>query len=228
MDASLFPIVLIDRPAAMVDRSWKALGRADDIALSYYQRVGFEGDRVRKNLYGYPGLLRDLSNPPPWINVEPEDLEGQPSKETSLELRPLIQQANETAAETLVSTFLSERRHARAVAEGFLGVDTSPAQGLVDEASATAFRDLVALAKVLGVETFDRIFEVVFDLDLGDEFTPVVGTPDLLIWHPTLTPAVWFFSEVKAPGDYLSEAQKQWLQFHWDVVKDHFLITMLA
>jgi hypothetical protein len=123
---------------------------------------------------------------------------GQPSKERLLELRPLIQQANETAAETLVSTFLSERRHARAVAERFLGVDSSPAQDLVDEASATAFRELVTLAKALGVETFDRIFEAVFDLDLGDEFSVAAGAPDLFIWRPTLTPAVWFFSEVKA------------------------------
>ena len=142
---------------------------------------------------------------------------GQPSKERLLELRPLIQQANETAAETLVSTFLSERRHARAVAERFLGVDSSPAQDLVDEASATAFRELVTLAKALGVETFERIFEAVFDLDLGDEFSAAAGAPDLFIWRPTLTPAVWFFSEVKSPGDYLSQAQKQWLQVHWDV-----------
>ncbi len=83
-----------------------------------------------------------------------------------------------------------ERRHARAVAERFLGVDFSPAQYLVDEASAIAFRELVTLAKALGVETFDRIFEAVFDLDLGDEFSVAAGAPDLFIWRPTLTPAV--------------------------------------
>ena len=83
-----------------------------------------------------------------------------------------------------------ERRHARAVAERFLGVDSSSAQYLVDEASAIAFRELVTLAKALGVETFERIFEAVFDLDLGDEFSAAAGAPDLFIWRPTLTPAV--------------------------------------
>jgi hypothetical protein len=64
----------------------------------------------------------------------------------------------------------------------------------------------------------------VFDFD---ELTPAAGVPDLLVWLPKSDPALWFFSEVKGPGDSLRSTQKEWLYQHWEVVAGHFLLTIL-
>jgi VRR-NUC domain len=98
------------------------------------------------------------------------------------------------------------------------------ARSAIKEFQLNSFRELVVLAKTLGVETFKNVLEAVFPFD---EFTVATGTPDLLIWWPQIDGQSWFFCEVKAPGDYLSAAQKQWLRQHWKLVRGHYLITVL-
>jgi len=76
--------------------------------LAFYNSLGFDGDRTHKNLFGYPGLLRELSNPPPWVEVEPEDLNGDLAAERAHELRALILQTQSSRDEELVTLFRDE------------------------------------------------------------------------------------------------------------------------
>src|SRR5437667_11925868 len=93
---------------------------------------------------------------------------------------------------------------------------------------AASFRRLVAFAKFFGVETFNAVWQAVFDFD---EFTPAPGAPDLLVWllpKAAGEPGLWFFSEVKGPRDSLRNSQKEWLYQHWEVVSGHYLLTILG
>ena len=159
------PILLIERPDGLQSWSSTDAGTSADLALAYYYSHGFLADRTRMNLYGYPGLLSTLSNPPPWIEVEPEDVDGGISEDRADELCPLIVHAQEHAVESLVSRYRSEQQHKALVLERFVGLASS---SVVTEVGADSFRDLVGLAKVLGVALFEAIYDAVFEFD---EFT---------------------------------------------------------
>ncbi len=182
---------------------------------------GFESDRTRMNLNGYPGMLRDLNSPPPWVEVEPDDVDEPLSKQRLHELRPLIRWANETSEDNLILAWNAMRQEQGRAASIVLGQSCSITNSTYGE---EAFRQLLTLAKSVGSETFGAIFNAVFDFD---EFTPAAGAPDLLVWLPRSEPALWFFSEVKGPGDSLRDSQKQWLHQHWNTVRGHYLLTIL-
>lgn len=76
----------------------------------------------------------------------------------------------------------------------------------------------------MGVDGFARVYDSVFDFD---EFDVKSGTPDLLVWLSVQSSSLWFFSEVKAPGDYLGNTQKGWLHEHWDTMRGHYCLTIL-
>ena len=59
---------------------------ASELALAYLANLGFKGDRIRQDFHGYLEIFRDLLAPPPWVDVEPDDVEaGLPRPE----IRPL-------------------------------------------------------------------------------------------------------------------------------------------
>jgi hypothetical protein len=215
------PTLLIERPHGL--RSWSSrnLGTSSDLALDFYRSQGFLGDRTRMNLYGYPGLLRDLSYPPPWIEVEPEDMEDDISEDRANELRSLVVQVQDHDEEWLMACYRSEQQRKSFELESSIGLPTS---SLVTRAGEDSLRRLITLGKVLGVDLFEAICEAVFEFD---EFTVSAGAPDLFVWLSRHEPSCWFFSEVKAPGDSLRTSQKEWLHQHWDLVRGHYLITVL-
>jgi hypothetical protein len=216
--ATIFPTVLLQRPGL---RKIKEKEPSADQALAYYCLNGFDGNRTRMNTFGYPGLLRDLNSPPPWVEVEPEDIDEQVSQERLRELRPLIEYAHDTSEEALVAEWKAVREEHNRMAKLFLNEEPqTPMTAFAEE----SFRQILILAKALGIENFTPIFEAVFDFD---DFTPAAGAPDLLVWLPKIDPALWFFSEVKGPGDSLRVTQKEWLHKHWNVVAGHFLLTIL-
>jgi hypothetical protein len=216
------PTFLIQKPRELARPSSTDGGIAADVALCHYRSQGFSGDRTqaRLSLQGYPGLLRDLSGPPSWVEVQPEDVEGYISPERAQELRPLVQLAQEHSEEFLVSRYLTERGRHASVLDRIVGQAASAA---VHELSVDCFRRRVALAKSLGVEVFSAIYDAVFSFD---EFTVAEGAPDLLLWLPG-EPSFWFFSEVKASGDSLRPSQNGWLHQHWELVRGHYSITAL-
>src|SRR5262245_15904100 len=85
-ESVIFPTLLIRRPPGLA--TWASAGSrtSADLALGYFGTGGFEGDRTRLNTYGYPGLLRELGSPPPWVEIDPEDVEGMISAERQSEL----------------------------------------------------------------------------------------------------------------------------------------------
>lgn len=203
------PTLLIDRPDRL--QSWRStdVGTSADLALAYYHHHGFLAGRTRKDLFGYPAFLRNLSNPPPWIQVQPDQVDRYTDRAD--DLRPLILHAQEQTVESLVSRYRSEHQQYKV-------------PSVIIEALANSFRNLVGLGKVLGMEFFENICDAVFGFD---EFTVAAGAPDLLVWLAREESSCWFFSEVKAPGDYLLPSQKRWLHQHWDLLCGHFLLTVL-
>lgn len=216
--ATCFPTILL-RGTGLESKGTKY--PSAEVALAYYAMQGFESDRTRMNLNGYPGMLRDLNSPPPWVEVEPDDVDEPLSKQRLHELRPLIRWANETSEDNLILAWNAMRQEQGRAASIVLGQSCSITNSTYGE---EAFRQLLTLAKSVGSETFGAIFNAVFDFD---EFTPAAGAPDLLVWLPRSEPALWFFSEVKGPGDSLRDSQKQWLHQHWNTVRGHYLLTIL-
>ncbi len=167
-----------------------------------------------------PGLLRELSEPPPWADIEPEDFLGDLSSNRAAELRPLIDVAQEHRAELLVGRYELERqRDLEILARASGQARTAGSDDIVVE----WFREQLSLATLLGRDVFWAIHEAVFGFD---EFTVAEGAPDLFLWAPE-QPAFWLFSEVKASGDSLREPQKRWLDQHWELVSGHYVITVL-
>lgn len=223
--ATFVPTVLIERPPTLM--SWKsAKGTSADWALAAFHSHGFRGDRTRNNLFGYPGLLRDLSDPPEWVHVAPEDLLCEMDEDRRSELRPLIVHIQELTEAALIAHHRAERRAAFVRQQLFEGryIIIDDVKFETDAFREECFRELIGLGKVLGADLFYDIFDAVFEFD---EFTPAEGAPDLLVWLPESEPSCWFFSEVKAPGDYLRDSQKAWLHQYWELVRGHYLITIL-
>jgi len=190
--------------------------------LAFYSSLGLDGDRTRKNLFGYPGLLRDLSNPPPWVQVEPEDIDGDLDAERARELRSLILHTQSSSDEELLALFRAELESMNSPLSRFAGLPSiSPVA--VDN-RIECFRELLSLARALSSDGFEAIYNAVFDFD---EFEVKSGAPDLLLWLPDKTPPLWFFSEIKAPGDYLGTGQKGWLHDHWETLRGHYCLTVL-
>jgi hypothetical protein len=202
---------------------------AAEIAMGYFNDAGFNCDRTKMNLYGYPGLLRDLSSPPPWLRVEMEDVVGKITSERGVELRPLFDYIHDMDATQLANLFLTRwRQDQQAFRMLFLEMgapELSQETSLHLEYEAhRAFSQLTNLGEVMTPSEFEGVFNAVFGFD---EFTLSPGVPDLLVWLPKSSPNCWFFVEVKAHGDYLSHAQKKWLRSNWGLVCGHYLLALL-
>ena len=216
------PTFLIQRPSAL--ESWRIRGHSTsaDFALAFYNSLGFDGDRTRKNLLGYPGLLRELSNPPPWVHIEPEDMDGDLEANRARELRSLILHTQNSRDQELVALFRAELESINSPLRRFAGLSSiSP---IAADTRMESFRQVLSLARALGSDGFETVYNAVFDFD---EFEVKSGAPDLLLWLPDKTPPLWFFSEIKAPGDYLGTSQKGWLHDHWETLRGHYCLTVL-
>lgn len=223
-----FPTILIEKPRP--SHRWSEAGShtAADSAVNWYRAKGLAADRTRMSGNGYPGLLQELRSPPPWIEVQMEDVLGAIPPEREQELRPLLDQYKEYGHESILTRFDSDREARSRLITMFLpeSSDSDAEASVISEAVLRiAFEEVLALGAAIGTEMFEAVWESVFD-SFGD-ILPAPGTPDLLVWHPEGVPGAWFFSEVKGPGDAFQESQKTWLRTHSDLLNGHFLLTML-
>jgi hypothetical protein len=140
-------------------------------------------------------------------------------------VRPLIEYANEKDKSALLSAMRTKRRRDRVRFEHVVPKSDPQITKAMDNILSEAVSDTIRLGKVLGVETFWKLYEAVFDLELS-EYSPAAGVPDLLLWNSTAS--IWFFCEVKAPGDYQSPNQRGWMQRHWQTVEGHCTLGLLA
>lgn len=219
---TVFPSLLIALTRDELDETRKPGTTMADLAISYIMRLGLHCDRTRQDLYGYPGLFQDLTAPPPWIDeVTLEDTEGPVSVQRHSELRPLYVQANQTDLTLLVEGYREYLAAIRTNLEKFgLGPQIHPA---VNHLSVDAFREKLELARLLGAEQFETIFDSVFEH--FDEFRVMEGVPDLFVWSESHQ--LWFFAEVKGPNDSLRESQGGWIGSHWEAIDGRFAIVLL-
>ena len=219
--ASSLPTLLIGRAGHSKLSGFPAAEKA----MAYFNVAGFDCDRTKMNLYGYPGLLRDLSSPPPWVHVEMEDVVSEVSSERRTELRQLFDYIHDTDTTQIDNLFLTGRKNQLTAIfrneKPLLSQDTSL---LVEAEAYTSFARLARLGELITPAQFAGIYDAVFPFD---EFLLSPGIPDLLVWLPKSSPSCWFFAEVKAHGDYLSQSQKAWLRNNWDVVRGHYLLALL-
>lgn len=193
-----------------------------DIAMALLDRSGFKSDRTRMNLHGYPALFRELKDPPPWIEVTPEDVEGPISDGRATELRALYLLANETSLRELLDRYrehIEQSEEQRKVLVK-LGIPSLPeqVQFLLEK-----FEEKLLLTRCLGTDDFEQLYDTVFDFD---EFTPAVGAPDLFVWNSDI--GIWFFAEVKGPNDHLRKSQVDWVQEHWESIRGRFVLLVIS
>lgn len=233
-DALIFPTVLARWPRAALERV-KSVTHADT-AITYLARFGFEAERTRMNLYGYPGLFRELNEPPPWIEVSPEDCDNSVSPHRRAELEPLYIQAITRSDAELESDF-EQHQIAKENAWAWMGTtelgfrqklmagvssNSNDLEPYRRQMSLEAFRSKVRLARCLGRRDFEAVYDAIFDFD---EFTPAAGAPDLFAWQPDQE--MWFFAELKAPGDSLRQTQAEWVSSNWGRIKGRFVILQI-
>ncbi|GAC1310395.1 MAG: hypothetical protein NVSMB27_47340 [Ktedonobacteraceae bacterium] len=86
-------------------------------------------------------------------------------------------------------------------------------------------RSKMKLACLLGSETIESLHEAIlrFENDF-DEYSVVEGAPDLFLWHPNPAYNLWFFAEVKGPGDHLRESQSGWIRGYWEHIRGRVMI----
>jgi hypothetical protein len=197
----------------------------EDRALAWFVNHGFMADRARRSRASYQNRLWELANAPPWEDVEPEDCFTKLNRGRSEELRPLYLWSTNADAEIhqLLDTYLDEKREAW----GQLGVSREMTAALQCHEHVRLW-DLLNLARVLGADTCETLLDIVFDDYDLDPVTPAIGAPDLLAWYPDPARRLWFFVEVKGPGDYLQTNQYAWLRRNWSLVRGHMLLLTVV
>ena len=93
--------------------------------------------------------------------------------------------------------------------------------------SVERFREKLELARCLGIEQFEAIFDSVFESfdEPFDEFIVMPGVPDLFVWSES--DQRWFFPEVKGPRDSLRGSQDAWIRANWETIRGRFALVLL-
>lgn len=194
-----------------------------DLALSYFQSLGFYGNRTRMNLYGYLGDFRDLvDSPPPWIEAQgPGAFYNHVTGKTQKGWKPFWESCFSYSFEKLDGMRLvAERAHKTTREE--VGIEIpGDVQRLLDLREEFNFKRLYALAHAFGEQKLLQVAEFLTDW-FGDLYQALPGTPDLLIWR--LKPKMWFFAEVKGPSDSLRNSQINWITEFKDKISDNVFI----
>jgi hypothetical protein len=173
-----------------------------DAGKDWFQEHGFFAERSHQGVGGYANVFRQLES---WRR--PWDVET-------------IRQAHR--AETLERrTFIAEKSPESALPESLEAIGEQ------------LFEKSLALIQVMTEEQFDGCYEAIFypgeDEDgYLDEAPQVAGAPDLFVWHSKPVLPAWFFCELKAPGDYLSAEQHEWIRKCWSRIDGRFLLAMLS
>ena len=198
--------------------------RFEDLALSYFQSLGFYGNRTRMNLYGYIGDFHDLlDSPPPWIEAQGHGaFYNRVTGKTQKVWEPFWEWCFGHTFEELNEMRLTAQR----AYEAELGIKIpGDAQHFLDLGEEFNFERLYALAHAFGEEKLLQVAEFLSDW-YGDHYQAPRGTPDLLIWR--LKPKMWFFVEVKGPSDSLRNSQINWITEFKNKVSDNVFILKIA
>src|SRR5208282_5343292 len=109
--------------------------------LKWLLAKGLHAERTRMNMYGYPGIFRELFSPPPWVQVEPEDCNDEITAERAAELAPLYEHvARRPEVASQFKSYLAERRKSPLLE--YLGANSRRPEWL-DRLSTVPFDELV-------------------------------------------------------------------------------------
>jgi hypothetical protein len=220
-DTVLFPSLLLTVSKQEIAETKRPGTTMADLAVGFFKGAGLYCERSKAiPTRGYPNTFRDLTAPPPWITVTPEDTEGVTSPQREQELRPLYLQANEFDTETLLHKLQEHLAPEYQWLERFRSALL--AQKVIDH-QIDAFEQKLALARCLGVNTFEAIWEVIADPQ--DDFILEPGIPDVFVWSQT--PPIWLFAEVKGPRDSLRSSQVSWLKSNWETIRGRFVLVLI-
>lgn len=197
-DMIVFPTLLLGVESLPSEQTEGTLS-VEDRVLVWVRRNGLRGDRTRMNLNGYPGLLRDLFSPPPWIEVRVEDMEEDVAEERVLELRPLYVHCAEYGYDLLshYHAFLEQQfedqrdvlptgffKHDVPVDEAYAllaqyGIsfekNLEPDKVLITVVNAQLLLDLydrIRFVEILGKDTVERVYWATFEIN------PIDGVVD--------------------------------------------------
>jgi hypothetical protein len=195
----------------------------EDLALSYFQSLGFHGNRTRMNLYGYLGDFRDLvDSPPPWIEAQgPGTFYNHVTGKTQNGWNPFWESCFSYTFEELNEMRLTVKRAYKAIREEQDIEIPGDVQHSLDLFEEFNFKRLYDLAHAFGEEKLLQVAEFLADW-FGDHYQALPGTPDLLIWR--LKPKMWFFAEIKGPRDSLRNSQINWITEFKDKISDNVFI----
>lgn len=194
--------------------------RSEETALAIFRALGMHADRTTMNLEGYPGLLRELLYPPPWC--EYDDVMEPLTEERANKLRSLFIQVKENGIEAVLSTYRDHLVENIAQQEKIIGHSVTEFQKNTIDPRVDFFARKLELADCINEEEFDKIMAAVFDFD---ELEISGGAPDLLVWDNSHS--MWFFAEVKGPGDSIRDSQKNWIRANWQGIKGRMLFISL-
>lgn len=214
--ACIFPTVLAECSKQVLKRGSGIVWA--DVAMALLDQCGFKSDRTRYNLWGYPGLFRELNQPPPWIEIIPDDVDGPVPPARKKDLRPLYLHANEASWADLLVRFREHLDERQMVMEK-VGVRRPPQ---IQNFQLDDFKEKLLFTRCLGTENFENLCDAIFEFD---EFPPYVGAPDLFVWDSQAR--VWFFAEVKGPNDGLRQSQADWVRNNWDSIKGRFVLLIV-
>lgn len=205
----------------------------EDIVLNWFRSLGLRGDRTNRSVYysGYPGLFRELVEPPPWIEISMDDMEENISPKRAREIEPLyvqVAQGNNLEDEYQ----LYAKRSGRQLTEGILPrLSTQEQIKLPDivelhyQMSLEYFRELLLLSHMLGSELVADLASAVLDEEI---LLPATGAPDLFLWSRDSVQPFWLFAEVKGPQDYLRPSQYEWIVSNWMSIQGHIIIVSVV
>ena len=176
------------------------------------------------NLDGYPGLFRDLFSSPVWVNEYPECYEDH---------RQFCLQSEEYGY-GLLDTYKDSREKMldETVLEKVAKDNAEELKYMLIESGVSALREKIDLVSILGSERIESLYWAIFEIDPDGEevydYTAKHGTPDLFLWHPNPQHELWFFAEVKGPGDSLRHTQHEWLRENWEKTQGHTVIITIT
>jgi len=254
---------LISVPNLLLSNSWlgdanaKKRQRVEETILKWFQLAGFDGDLSRFHFYGdpqfsgYHGLLRELDNPPPWINdITTDEGQGDITVARAKELTPLYLQVGEhDDLERKFEDYLREKYFVKSNNDFIQHIlsllNERIPEEIRDEASGATtvgdflrrhqsehFYRVLHLARTIQPASFPQVLESIIDTIRDDECGDIenvsVGSPDVLLWTMSPLPPFWFFAEVKGPNDRLRESQIGWIRANWERIKGRVLLISIS
>lgn len=180
----------------------------EEHVLSWFCKQGFDGERDRKS--NIAGLF--------------------PTNGYTELFERLVEMPNPLAQENLDQTLRQELNSEFAAIYGteWSGDERRERLEHIFDILLRSRKRLQNLAEVIeSVEVIENLHSAIIQDDAEGFFAGrvVAGTPDLFLWHPDITLHLWFFVEVKGPGDSLRKSQSIWLKRNWQQIQGRAILV---